>query len=46
VNPFAELEEIRANPHYEDGDYSRTLYQVDREIDFIEGKLLAMYIAM
>ena len=40
---FAILDEIRANPHYEDGTDSRTLYQVDREMDFIEKKMLEMY---
>ena len=37
------LDEIRASPHYEDGTDSRTLYQVDREMDFIERKMLEMY---
>ena len=40
---FAILDEIRASPHYEDGTDSRTLYQVDREMDFIEKKMLEMY---
>ena len=46
ISHFEELREIRESPHYEDGTESRTLYQVDREIDFIEEKLLEMYIAM
>ena len=43
---FEELEEIRANPHYPDDSLSRTLYQVDREVDFIERKMLEMYTAL
>ena len=40
---FAELEEIRANPHYSEENYSRTMYQVDRELEFIEKKLLQLF---
>jgi len=40
---FAELEEIRANPHYSADNKSRTMYQVDRELDFIEEKLLQIF---
>ena len=46
IDHFAELAEIRANPHYQDDSYSRTMYQVDREMDFVEHKILEMYIAM
>jgi len=37
------LQEIRDNPHYSPDNYSRTLYQVDRELDFIEQKLIELY---
>lgn len=40
---WATLDEIRANPHYSTTSYSRTLYQVDREIDFIEKKIVELY---
>ena len=46
MDHFQELEEIKADPHYADGTESRTLYQVDRELDFIEAKLLEMFNAM
>ena len=34
------LEEIHENPHYDDGTESRTQYQIDRELTWIENKLL------
>ena len=34
------LEEIHENPHYENGQESRTQYQIDRELTWIENKLL------
>ena len=40
---WADLDEIRENPHYKDGTNSRTLYQVDRELDFIEENLRELY---
>lgn len=43
---FEELEQIKADPHYADGSVSRTLYQVDREMDFIELKLREMFAAL
>ena len=43
---FEELEQIKADPHYADGSVSRTLYQVDREMDFIELKLREMFSAL
>lgn len=36
---WATLKEIRDTPHYSSTSYSRTLYQVDRELDFIEAKI-------
>mmetsp|Transcript_30643 Transcript_30643/g.37880 ORF Transcript_30643/g.37880 Transcript_30643/m.37880 type:complete len:146 (-) Transcript_30643:204-641(-) len=32
---WASLQEIRDTPHYSPESYSRTLYQVDRELDFL-----------
>ena len=40
---FATLQEIRDTPHYNETSYSRTLYQVDRELDFIEEKISELY---
>jgi len=36
---WAELDDIRNKPNYSDDEKSRTLYQVDREMDFLEKKL-------
>lgn len=33
------LQEIRDSPHYDDDNYSRTLFQVERELDFLERKV-------
>ena len=40
---WATLQEIRATPHYSSSSYSRTLYQVDRELDFIEDKIKELF---
>lgn len=40
---WADLQEIRDNPHYSESSYSRTLYQVDRELSFLESKLTELY---
>ena len=40
---WATLQEIHDNPHYSERSYSRTLYQVDRELDFLEKKLKELY---
>ncbi len=42
---WASLQEIRDTPHYSETSYSRTLYQVDREVDFLEAKLVELYTA-
>ena len=36
---WATLQQIRDTPHYSSTSYSRTLYQVDRELEFIETKI-------
>merc|ERR1719313_1006598 len=38
----AGFEAIHNNPHYSDTELSRTLYQVDQTLDFIEEKLVEM----
>ena len=43
---FEELEQIKADPHYADWSVSRTLYQVDREMYFVELKLREMFAAL
>ena len=40
---WATLQQIRDTPHYSKASYSRTLYQVDRELEFIEKKLEELY---
>jgi len=40
---WATLQEIRDTPHYSETSYSRTLYQVDRELDFIELKIVELF---
>lgn len=40
---WADLQEIREKPHYSESSYSRTLYQVDRELSFLESKLTELY---
>jgi hypothetical protein len=39
---LAGFEAIHNNPHYSDTEFSRTLYQVDQTLDFIEEKLIEM----
>lgn len=39
---WAELDDIRNKPNYSEDERSRTLYQVDREMDFLEKKLREM----
>ena len=40
---WATLQQIRDTPHYSESSYSRTLYQVDRELDFIEEKIAELF---
>lgn len=40
---LAELDEIKENPNYSDETNSHTLYQVDREMDFLEKKISELY---
>jgi hypothetical protein len=37
------LQEIRDNPHYSSDNYSRTMYQVDREVYFLENKFVELF---
>jgi hypothetical protein len=42
-DPAIEFQSIWANPHYDESEPSRTMFQVDRSLDYIERKLTEIH---